>query len=81
MGEEGRRESSTQRITQGKHFVKAIGKMRGADYHEFLQSAELKEWSFTLIFFYFNGAERERDTESEAGSRLQAVGTEPDTGL
>ena len=23
----------------------------------------------------------ERDTESEAGSRLQAVGTEPDTGL
>ena len=29
------------------------------------------------------GAERERDrdTESEAGSRLRAVGTEPDTGL
>ena len=26
------------------------------------------------------GAEREGDTESEAGSRLQAVGTEPDTG-
>ena len=27
------------------------------------------------------GAEREGDTESEAGSRLQAVGTEPDVGL
>ena len=26
-------------------------------------------------------AEREGDTESEAGSRLLAVGTEPDTGL
>ena len=27
------------------------------------------------------GAEREGDTESEAGSRLRAVGTEPDVGL
>ena len=27
------------------------------------------------------GAEREGDTESEAGSRLRAVGTEPDMGL
>ena len=27
------------------------------------------------------GAERWRDTESEAGSRLQAVSTEPDAGL
>ena len=27
------------------------------------------------------GAEREGDTESEAGSRFQAVSTEPDTGL
>ena len=27
------------------------------------------------------GAEREGDTESEAGSRLCAVSTEPDTGL
>ena len=27
------------------------------------------------------GAEREGDTESEAGSRLHAVSTEPDTGL
>ena len=27
------------------------------------------------------GAERERDKESEAGSRLRAVSTEPDTGL
>ena len=27
------------------------------------------------------GAEREGDTESEAGSRLRAVGTGPDTGF
>ena len=27
------------------------------------------------------GAEREGDTESEAGARLRAVSTEPDTGL
>ena len=27
------------------------------------------------------GAEREGDTESEVGSRLQAVSTEPDSGL
>ena len=27
------------------------------------------------------GAEREGDTESEAGSRLRAVGTEPDMGF
>ena len=27
------------------------------------------------------GAEREGDIESEAGSRLRAVSTEPDTGL
>ena len=27
------------------------------------------------------GAEREGDTESEAGSRLQAVSTEPEAGL
>ena len=27
------------------------------------------------------GAEREGDTESEAGSRLQAVSTEPNAGL
>ena len=26
------------------------------------------------------GAKREEDTESEAGSRLRAVGTEPDAG-
>ena len=27
------------------------------------------------------GAEREGDTESEAGSRLQVISTEPDVGL
>ena len=46
---------------------------------------------FFLMFIYFwewgrqsvsgRGAERERDTESKAGSRLQAVRTEPDAGL
>ena len=44
-----------------------------------------------LMFIYFwdrerqnmsgGGAEREGDTESEAGSRLWAVSTEPDAGL
>ena len=29
----------------------------------------------------WGGAEREGDTESEAGSRLRAVSTEPDAGL
>ena len=46
---------------------------------------------FFLMFIYFwdrerqsmngGGSEREGDTESEAGSRLWAVSTEPDTGL
>ena len=44
-----------------------------------------------LMFIYFGGrerqsvsgggAERDGDTESEAGSRLRAVSIEPDTGL
>ena len=29
----------------------------------------------------WEGTEREGDTESEAGSRLEAVNTKPDTGL
>ena len=47
--------------------------------------------NFFLMFIYFwcrerqsmsgGGSEREGDTESEAGSRLQAVSTEPDAGL
>ena len=44
---------------------------------------------FFLIYLFLRGrdsvsrggAEREGDTESEAGSRLQAVSTEPDVGL
>ena len=46
---------------------------------------------FFLMFIYFwdrerqsmngGGSEREGDTESETGSRLQAVSTEPDAGL
>ena len=52
-------------------------------------------WYQFFFFIFFNiylflrqrqsmnggGAEREGDTESEAGSRLWAVSTEPDTGL
>ena len=38
----------------------------------FLRETEHELWG---------GAEREGDTEWEAGSRLQAVSTEPDTGL
>ena len=45
--------------------------------------------SFLLKFIHFweteheqgRGREREGDTESEAGSRIWAVSTEPDTGL
>ena len=51
--------------------------------------------SFLTSFFFFlmfifkreiqsmrgGGAEREGDTETEAGSRLRAVSTEPDAGL
>ena len=43
---------------------------------------------FIYLFIYFErrsvsggGTEREGDTESEAGSRLPAVSTEPDVGL
>ena len=44
---------------------------------------------FSFFFFFLRerqstskeGAEREGDTEPEAGSRLQAVSTEPDAGL
>ena len=54
---------------------------------------ELISGFFFLIFFNVylflregrsvsrGGAEREGDTESEAGSKLRAVGTEPDAGL
>ena len=51
-------------------------------------------WDYFGNFFFFffkfiferqstssGGAEREGDTESEAGSRLRAVGAEPDAGL
>ena len=50
-------------------------------------------WSIFIYFLTFihflierqsvsgGGAEREGDTESEAGSRLRAVSTEPDAGL
>ena len=57
-----------------------------------VQKANLNFFFFFLIFIHFlrererqsvsrGGAEREGGTESEAGSRLRAVGTEPDTGL
>ena len=43
-------------------------------------------FNFLMLIFErewmsWGGVEREGDTESEAGSRLQAVSTEPNTGL
>ena len=57
-----------------------------------VDESESKDSSFFLIFIHFlrdrerhnmsrGGAESEGDTESEAGSRLRAVSTEPDAGL
>ena len=60
-----------------------------------LPSKVASPFSFLNIYFFLTerdreterqsmsggGAEQERDTESEAGSRLRAVTTEPDTGL
>ena len=59
------------------------------------EAGRLTDWAtqaslqiFFLMFIYEReqsesrgGAEREGDTESEAGSRLWAVSTEPDVGL
>ena len=50
---------------------------------------ELSIFKFLKMFIYFwerdsmsgEGAEREGDTESETGSRIWAVNTEPDSGL
>ena len=54
---------------------------------------DLKFWVFKFLFIYFWERERERetarvgkvqrqgDTESEAGSRIWAISTEPDAGL
>ena len=40
------------------------------------------EQSFNVyLFLRGEGAEREGDTESEAGTRLRAVSTEPNAGL
>ena len=62
-----------------------------------LQYYHIVLFFFFFLIFFFNvylslrdretqsvsrgGAEREGDTESEAGSRLRAVSTEPDVGL
>ena len=59
----------------------------------FLEEA-VSEWFFFFLFFFNvylflgqrqsmngGGAEREGDTESEAGSRLRAISPEPDAGL
>ena len=52
--------------------------------------SSLKKIFFNVFIYFWNrerqsmnrgGAEREGDTESEAGSRLWAVSTEPDVGL
>ena len=53
------------------------------------KSNSLKKICFTFILYFFflrdrgswGGAEREGDTESEAGSRLRAVSPEPDVGF
>ena len=45
---------------------------------------KLREMSFSLIQTetkHERGEQRERETESEAGSRLPAVSTQPDAGL
>ena len=59
--------------------------------HLVFQEYLVSKFFFFLTFIYFwdrerqsmngGGAEREGDTESEAGSRLRAVSTEPDAGL
>ena len=41
----------------------------------------LRERECTRAHTSGGGAEREGDTESEAGSRLRAISTEPDAGL
>ena len=62
--------------------------MEGSD-KNYINNFELKIFfvflTFLLIFERHStsgvGAEREGDTQSEAGSRLRAVSTEPDVGL
>ena len=61
--------------------------------HEYLQkhiSSDYYSWFKIFLMFIFEGErvracvgeeQREGDTESEAGSRLRAVSTEPDAGL
>ena len=60
-----------------------------------MEICDVSDKEFRIIFFFFNvylflrqrqsvnrgGAEREGDTESETGSRLCTVSTEPDAGL
>lgn len=41
------RERSAKAIAQRKYFLKATdGKIRGGDFHEFLQPPGIKDWSF-----------------------------------
>lgn len=44
---EGERERSIQSYAQGEHFPKSLaGKMRGADFREFLPPVGLEDWNF-----------------------------------
>ena len=41
----------------------------------------MRERERACVRMSWGGAEKEGDTESEAGSRLRAISTEPDAGL
>ena len=60
------------RLTQGRNF---------RIFFFFFLSLFFTDRERERVSVSLGGAEREGDTESEAGSRLQAVSTEPDPGL
>ena len=57
-----------------KRLIPMLFFLKNVNAYSFLRDRESQSMSG-------EGAEREGDTESEAGSRLRVVGTEPDTGL
>lgn len=49
-GERRERQRETQNSAEGTLPPKSLtGKMRGVDYHEFLQPPEFKDWSFRIL--------------------------------